>query len=80
MSKEFLENQLFRDFTQEDTLADGIGLGMHMVGRILHAIGGTIEVSSDQHGDQAGTSITVTVPLEHSQNARNTNNTSDEEI
>jgi CheY-like chemotaxis protein len=71
MSKDFLENQLFRDFTQEDTLADGIGLGMHMVGRILHAIGGKIEVVSDQHGDQAGTSITVTVPLEHGQGARN---------
>jgi anti-sigma regulatory factor (Ser/Thr protein kinase) len=79
MSKEFLENQLFRDFTQEDTLADGIGLGMHMVGRILHAIGGKIEVVSDQHGDQAGTSITVTVPLEHSQGVRNTNNNSDDE-
>jgi hypothetical protein len=71
MSKDFLENQLFRDFTQEDTLADGIGLGMHMVGRILHAIGGSIVVESDQHGDQAGTSITVTVPLEHGQGARN---------
>jgi hypothetical protein len=79
MSKEFLENQLFRDFTQEDTLADGIGLGMHMVGRILHAINGRIEVLSDQHGDQAGTSITVTVPLEHSQVARNSNSTNDDE-
>lgn len=79
MSKDFLENQLFRDFTQEDTHADGIGLGMHMVGRILHAIGGKIEVISDQHGAEAGTSITVTVPLEHSQRTRSINNTSDDE-
>jgi len=79
MSKEFLENQLFRDFTQEDTLADGIGLGMHMVGRILHAIGGKIEVISDQHGADAGTSITVTVPLEHSQGARSLSGPSNDE-
>jgi hypothetical protein len=79
MSKEFLENQLFRDFTQEDTLADGIGLGMHMVGRILHAIGGSIQVVSDQHGDQAGTSITVTIPLEHGQVTRNSNEIHDNE-
>jgi CheY-like chemotaxis protein len=77
MSKDFLENQLFRDFTQEDTLADGIGLGMHMVGRILHAIGGKIEVVSDQHGDQAGTSITVNVPLEHGQGTRSSSDDED---
>lgn len=70
MSKEFLENHLFRDFTQEDTLSDGIGLGMHMVGRLLHAINGKIEVISHQDGPQAGTAITVSVPLEHSQNLR----------
>lgn len=68
MSKDFLENHLFRDFAQEDTLADGIGLGMHMVGRIVHAIGAKIDVVSEQDGPGAGTSVTVTVPLEHSPN------------
>jgi CheY-like chemotaxis protein len=77
MSKEFLENRLFQDFSQEDTLADGIGLGMHMVGRIIHAIGAKIEVVSEQSGPGAGTSVTVTVPLEHSQNRQNTNDTID---
>lgn len=67
MSKDFLDNHLFRDFSQEDTLADGIGLGMHMVGRIVHAIGAKIDVVSEQHGPGAGTTVTVTVPLEHSQ-------------
>lgn len=70
MSKDFLENHLFRDFSQEDTLADGIGLGMHMVGRIVHAIGAKIDVVSEQNGPGAGTTVTVTVPLEHSQNHR----------
>lgn len=67
MSKDFLDNHLFRDFSQEDTLADGIGLGMHMVGRIVHAIGAKIDVLSEQNGPGAGTTVTVTVPLEHSQ-------------
>lgn len=70
MSKDFLDNHLFRDFSQEDTLADGIGLGMHMVGRIVHAIGAKIDVASEQHGPEAGTTVTVTVPLEHSQSHR----------
>lgn len=70
MSKDFLDNHLFRDFSQEDTLADGIGLGMHMVGRIVHAIGAKIDVVSEQHGPEAGTTVTVTVPLEHSQSHR----------
>lgn len=70
MSKDFLDNHLFRDFSQEDTLADGIGLGMHMVGRIVHAIGAKIDVVSEQNGPGAGTTVTVTVPLEHSQNHR----------
>lgn len=74
MSKEFLDNHLFRDFAQEDTLADGIGLGMHMVGRIVNAIGAKIDVSSEQEGPKAGTSVTVTVPLEHSQEHRNVDN------
>jgi CheY-like chemotaxis protein len=70
MSKDFLDNHLFRDFSQEDTLADGIGLGMHMVGRIVHAIGAKIDVVSEQNGPRAGTMVTVTVPLEHSQSHR----------
>ncbi|GAB7334778.1 hypothetical protein MBLNU13_g06700t2 [Cladosporium sp. NU13] len=70
MSKDFLDNHLFRDFSQEDTLADGIGLGMHMVGRIVHAIGAKIDVVSEQNGPGAGTTVTVTVPLEHSQARR----------
>ncbi|KAH7409770.1 hypothetical protein DE146DRAFT_751494 [Phaeosphaeria sp. MPI-PUGE-AT-0046c] len=63
MSKEFQHNRLFHDFSQEDTVSDGLGLGMHMVSRIVHTMGGKIEVLSDQEG--TGTSVTVHVPLEH---------------
>ena len=63
MSDEFQKNHLFEDFSQEDTLASGLGIGMHMVARIVNAMGGTIEVVSDQKG--GGTVVTVTVPIEN---------------
>jgi signal transduction histidine kinase/CheY-like chemotaxis protein len=62
MSEEFQKNHLFEDFSQEDTLASGLGIGMHMVARIVNAMGGTIEVTSDQ---TSGTKVTVTVPIEN---------------
>jgi CheY-like chemotaxis protein len=68
MSKKFQSDRLFHDFAQEDTLSDGLGLGLHMVSRIVHAMGGKIEVVSNQGGP--GTCVTVLVPLEHSQNCQ----------
>ncbi|KAJ4379401.1 hypothetical protein N0V86_005446 [Didymella sp. IMI 355093] len=69
MSKKFQSDHLFHDFAQEDTLSDGLGLGMHMVSRIVYAMGGKIEVVSDQEG--SGTCVTVHVPLEHEENSQN---------
>jgi signal transduction histidine kinase/CheY-like chemotaxis protein len=63
MSQEFQRNHLFQDFSQEDTLSNGLGLGLHMVSRMVNAMGGTVDVTSDQEG--SGTRVTVTVPLEH---------------
>lgn len=62
MSKEFQKNHLFRDFSQGDAQSSGLGIGMHMVARIVSAMGGKIEVTSDQKG--VGTRVTATVPLE----------------
>lgn len=67
MSQAFVNEDLFRDFTQEDTNADGVGLGMNVVGQVVNAMGGSIEVTSDQHG--AGTCVVVKVPLERSHNS-----------
>jgi signal transduction histidine kinase/CheY-like chemotaxis protein len=63
MSQEFQKHHLFQDFSQEDTLSNGLGLGLHMVSRMVNAMGGTVDVTSDQTG--SGTRVTVTVPLEH---------------
>ncbi|GAB7336790.1 hypothetical protein MBLNU13_g11304t2 [Cladosporium sp. NU13] len=65
MSREFQRNHLFLDFAQEDSLSHGLGLGMHMVYRMVHAMGGTIEVTSDQDG--SGTQVVVSVPLLYDQ-------------
>lgn len=62
MSQAFVNEDLFRDFTQEDTTVDGVGLGMSVVGQIVNAMQGSIEVTSDQHG--AGTAVVVKVPIE----------------
>lgn len=62
MSAEFQRNHLFRDFSQEDTLSSGLGIGLHMVSRIVDAMGGKIDVASSQNG--TGTRVTVTLPLE----------------
>lgn len=68
MSKAFQTDHLFRSFSQEDTLSDGLGLGLHMCSRIIYAMGGKIEVSSSQDG--TGTCITVRVPLEHKRDSQ----------
>lgn len=62
MSADFLENHYFRAFVQQDVHTDGMGLGMSMVRRIIHAMGAQIDVRSDQCG--GGTCVTVTIPLE----------------
>ena len=62
MSKDFVANDLFVPFKQEDSFTEGTGLGMHIVARIVKAFGGTIDVRSDQTG--GGTRVTVTVPLD----------------
>lgn len=62
MSADFLENHYFRAFVQEDMQTDGMGLGMSMARRIIHAMEAQIDVKSHQTG--GGTQVTVTVPLE----------------
>lgn len=61
MSPEFLQERLFKSFAQEDTFAMGTGLGMSLVAELIKEFGGEIEVTSKKG---AGTTMTVTIPLE----------------
>ncbi|KAH0182453.1 hypothetical protein KCV03_g10352, partial [Aureobasidium melanogenum] len=58
MSKEYLQNHLFRPFAQEDPLNPGAGLGLSMVRHIVSNLGGEIYVESEQN---KGTEIRVKV-------------------
>jgi two-component sensor histidine kinase len=61
MSPEFLQERLFKSFAQEDTFAMGTGLGMSLVAELVKEFCGEIEVTSKKG---AGTTMTVTIPLE----------------
>jgi signal transduction histidine kinase/CheY-like chemotaxis protein/GAF domain-containing protein len=60
MSRQFMQSSLFQPFEQENGIADGTGLGMSLVAKILKAIGGQISVRSVQG---SGTTVSVTVPM-----------------
>ncbi|KAL4779888.1 hypothetical protein BJX76DRAFT_364820 [Aspergillus varians] len=57
---EYLRNDLFTPFSQEDTLAPGSGLGLSIVRKALAFLHGSIDVNSEK--DQ-GTEISIQVPL-----------------
>ncbi|CAN8105451.1 unnamed protein product [Discula destructiva] len=60
ISEDFLRNELFKPFSQEDSLAPGTGLGLSLVKQIVSTLGGTISIQS---GVNIGTKITVALPL-----------------
>jgi hypothetical protein len=61
MSRDFMDNQLFLPFTQEDsTSTHGVGLGMSIVKSLISLLGGEIEVQSEEN---KGTEMSVRVPM-----------------
>lgn len=61
MSREFLENRLFRAFAQENELANGTGLGMSLVAKLVRGFNGKIKVQSAKG---SGTTMTVSMPID----------------
>lgn len=60
ISAEFLKHHLYTPFAQEDALAVGSGLGMSIVRHIVHELGGSINIESEQ---DSGTEVVISVPL-----------------
>ncbi|KAK5064278.1 hypothetical protein LTR84_000111 [Exophiala bonariae] len=58
MSNEFLQNKLFKPFSQEDSLSSGTGLGLSIVDQIVKSLGGYVDVTSTRG---LGTNMTVCV-------------------
>lgn len=63
IAEDFLRNDLFKPFTQEDRLAPGTGLGMSLVHNISRTLGGSLAITS-QLG--RGTTARVALPLQRS--------------
>ncbi|KAI3396796.1 hypothetical protein diail_11696 [Diaporthe ilicicola] len=66
ISEDFLRNDLFKPFMQEDRLAPGTGLGMSLVHSISRTLGGSLAVTS-QLG--RGTTARISLPFLRSTNA-----------
>ncbi|KAF2997074.1 hypothetical protein E8E13_002486 [Curvularia kusanoi] len=61
MSKDFMDNQLFVPFSQEDpTSTHGVGLGMSIVKSLVSLLSGEIEVRSEEG---KGTKMSVKIPM-----------------
>ncbi|CZR45701.1 uncharacterized protein FPRO_15123 [Fusarium proliferatum ET1] len=60
ISEDFLRNNVFKPFSQEDQLSTGTGLGLSFVQRMTYQLGGTISISSQV---DVGTKVTVSIPM-----------------
>jgi hypothetical protein len=60
ISEEFLRNNIFKPFSQEDPLSIGPGLGLSVVKRITSQLGGSISITSQV---EVGTKVTVSIPM-----------------
>lgn len=61
ISQDYLRNELFKPFSQEDALAPGSGLGLSIVKKITSQLRGRITVTS---AVGVGTTVTVVLPLQ----------------
>lgn len=60
ISQDYLRNELFKPFSQEDSLAPGSGLGLSIVKKITTQLRGRISVASVVG---TGTTVTVVLPM-----------------
>ncbi len=70
MTKEFIENKLFKTFASESTRQDSTGLGMAIVHELVSKLHGSIEVESEV---DVGTKFRVLLPFQINHNEIQTN-------
>ncbi|KAK7927103.1 hypothetical protein PG985_004101 [Apiospora marii] len=76
ISPEFLRENLYQPFAQEDRLAPGLGLGLNVVKKVANSLGGRVTVESEVG---LGTTVTVRMPLQPVTPADTTSVTKEEE-
>ncbi|KAF5977770.1 nik-1 (Os-1p) [Fusarium coicis] len=69
-SPDFLRNDLFKPFSQENHLSHGTGLGLSLVKKIVASMGGKISIESEVN---VGTTATITLPLSRSKDSDSSN-------
>ncbi|KXG47353.1 CheY-like superfamily [Penicillium griseofulvum] len=62
ISQDFLRNSAFLPFAQEDSLSDGVGLGLSVVHKLVTFLGGHLKMKSDSG---VGTQVDVYIPTQH---------------
>jgi len=60
ISAQFLRDRIYQPFTQESDLNPGTGLGLSLVKKIVNALRGEIDITSEKG---SYTNVTVTIPL-----------------
>jgi signal transduction histidine kinase len=60
ISSEFLQNQLYKPFSQENSFATGTGLGLSIVRQIVESMGGSIDITSQK---LVGTEVKIRLPV-----------------
>ncbi|KAJ5908099.1 hypothetical protein N7495_000781 [Penicillium taxi] len=60
ISPDFLKHSVFSPFAQEDSLQEGVGLGLSIVHSLVSFLGGDIKVKSELG---VGTQVDITVPI-----------------
>lgn len=61
IAPDFLRYKLFSPFTQEDSLAEGVGLGLSIVRLLVASLGGHVNVKSELG---IGTQVDVLIPVQ----------------
>ncbi|KAI9925765.1 hypothetical protein ASPWEDRAFT_158226 [Aspergillus wentii DTO 134E9] len=62
IGEDFLKNDLFSAFAQENSLSSGNGLGLHVTQRTIKSLGGDIQVRSWK---DSGTEVSMRITLQH---------------
>ncbi|KAJ5950318.1 CheY-like superfamily [Penicillium vulpinum] len=62
IDSDFLKNEVFTAFSQEDSMITGNGIGLNITRRIVLSLGGEIYINSEK---EVGTEVITTVTLDH---------------
>ncbi|KAL5335988.1 hypothetical protein BJX70DRAFT_390283 [Aspergillus crustosus] len=65
ISSDYLRHSVFSPFSQEDSLSEGVGLGLNLVRKLVSFLGGYIDVKSELG---VGTQVDAYIPVQYSSN------------